>query len=131
MSSKEISEPFQVITNGAMTGTTVITSLPTNIKYRDSVAYQAKWTGTPNGTFSVEGSVDYNPNLPQAQNPVGTTASATWTPITLSPTPAATGSAGNFIINMNQLAFAWIRLVYTNTSSTGTLQAYVTAKSLG
>lgn len=131
MSDKAISEPYKVITDGAMTGTAVVTSLPTNIKYRDSVAYQAKWTGTPNGTFTVEGSVDYNPNLPQAQNPTGTTASATWTPVTLSPVPVAAGVAGDVLINLNQLSFAWIRLVYTNASSTGTLQAYVMAKSLG
>ncbi len=111
-----------------MTGTTVLTSLPSNIKYKDSVAVQLSWTGTPTGTFAVQGSVDYNPGQPQSG---GGQNAGHWTAIPLSPPPIASGSADQILMNLDQLAFPWIRVVYTNVSGTGVLTGYISAKSLG
>lgn len=126
---KEVTPVNQVFTNGTMSGTTTITSLASNISYKDSIAYQLNWTGIPTGTFSVQGSVDYNPGLPQSN---GGFNPGHWTALTLSPSPAATGSGSSqILINMNQLAFPWIRIQYTNTTSSGVLSGYLFAKSLG
>lgn len=125
---KEISPVYQNIVNGVMTGTTVILSVPTNITYKDSIAIQLQWTGSAVGTFEVQGSLDYNPGAPQSG---GTANAGNWISLTLSPSPAASGTASQILINLNQLSFPWIRVKYTNASSTGTLNGYISAKSLG
>jgi hypothetical protein len=125
---KSVSLPYQNFTNASMTGTSTVTSAITNIMYRDSVSLELDWSGTPTGTFSVLGSNSYNPGLPQTD---GGQNAGTWTPITLSPAPVTSGSAGSLLINMNQLAFAWLQVKYTNTSGSGILNGWIAAKSLG
>lgn len=130
MPLKEVTPVFSIFVAGnqTMTGTATLTSLPSNILYKDSVAIALNYTGTPNGTFSVQGSNDYNPGLPQS---AGTVNAGTWVALSLSPAPVASGSAANILLNLNQLAFPWIRVQYTNTSSTGVLTGNIVAKSLG
>jgi hypothetical protein len=45
-------------------------------------------------------------------------------------TLAVTGTATNFLVNMQGLATTYIRVIYTRTSGTGTVNAYMTAKDL-
>jgi hypothetical protein len=106
--------PFQIFTNGSMTGTNVLTSLVTDIRNLDNVAISLTWTGNPNGTFTVDGSVD------------GTN----WVSLTLSPGVTAAGTATSALINLTGLAFAFIRTTYTNSSSTGTLNGWISAKGV-
>ncbi len=123
---------FQIITAGSMTGTAVITSAVTCIQWLDNVGVQLNWTSSPVGTFQVQVSADY------AQDAEGNvTNTGNWAPVTLSyllsgsMTQAATipTSVGSPIyLDLNQLSAPWIRTVYTNASSTGTLNAYITAK---
>lgn len=120
MSSKSLPS-FQIITNGAMTGTATITSPVTDIRNLDNVAIELVWTGTPNGTFAVQGSLDYNITNGNA---------GTWVSLTLTPSPAAAGAAGSILLDLNQLSFPYIRTTYTNVSSTGTLQAYIAGKAV-
>lgn len=132
MPSKSASIYNKAFDNAVMTGTDALTSVVTGIIYRDSVSYQFVWTGTPTGTFSLQGSNDYNPGTPQSGGVQdGPANSGTWTAIALSSTPAASGSAGNALVNLNQLGFAFIRAVYTNASGTGVLNGTVVTKSLG
>ena len=132
MGSKTISPPFQVFTNATMSGSLTVTSLPTDVRYRDSVSYQFNWTGTPQGSFSIQGSNDYAPGLPQTAEPPGGQNAGTWNSLTLSTTPVAAGSGSyTYLVNLNQLAFAYVRAQYTNTTSSGVLTGYVMAKSLG
>ena len=112
--------PFQIITNGVMTGTNVLTSTVTDIRNLDNVAIALQFTGTPTGTFAVNGSLDYNT----------ATQVGTWIPLTLSPAPAAAGAASQILINMTGLAFPFIQATYTNTSGTGTLNAFIAAKAV-
>jgi hypothetical protein len=134
MSRKEISYSSlpQLFNGASMTGSATLTSNVTNVMYRDSVAIQLQWSGTPNGTFYVQGSLDYNPGTPQSEGGVN---AGTWTTVPVvdvnNNPPVASGSAGSILINMNQVAFPWLRVQYTNSSSTGTLTGYVGAKSLG
>ena len=104
-----------------MTGTTVVTSPITNIRGFDNVAYDIQFTGTPTGTFSVLVSSSYDP----VTNP-----NAIFIALTLSPSPVASGAAGQIGIDINQSGFQYIKLVYTNTSGTGTLSAFVSGKAI-
>lgn len=121
MSGKDALGPIHIITNGAMTGTAVLTSTVVPLQFFDNAGVQAVWTGTPNGTFSFEVSNDYNAN---------TGNTGTWTAYTITPTPAATGAAGDAFIDINQTGGAYCRVKYTNTSSTGTLNVFLMGKML-
>lgn len=113
----------QVVTSGDMSGN--ITSLVTNIQFLDNVGYQFNFTGTPTGAFAIEVSADY------AQNAQGVvTNPGTWIPVTLPSSPVASGSAGSIYIDLNQLSACWIRSTYAASSGSGTLNAYITGKSV-
>lgn len=106
-----------------MTGT--VTSAVSNIEFMDNIGIELDWTGTPNGTFAVQVSVSYH------QDSLGNVTNVgAWNSITLSPVPAAVGAAGTYYIDINQISSPWIRVVYTPSSSTGVLNAYICGKSV-
>jgi len=123
--SKNVLPPFQCIKAGDMSGN--ITGSVTDIRYLDNVAIQMIWTGTPTGTFAVDSSLDYVPPPLPGGTPLNP---GTWSPLTISPAPAASGSASSWILDMNQLSFQSVRLRYIFTSGTGTLNAYICGKSV-
>lgn len=104
-----------------MTGTATITGPVTEIRGFDNISYDIQFTGTPTGTFSVLVSSSYDP----LTNP-----NAVFIPLILTPSPVASGSAGVIGIDINQSGFQWIKLTYTNTSSTGVLNAFISGKAL-
>jgi hypothetical protein len=108
--------PVHIITNGAMTGTAVVTSSSLDIKYYDNIGLQFHWTGTPNGTFVINISSD------------NSLAPVNWVALPVSPAVAATGSAGDVYVDINQTSAQWLQVVYTNSSSTGTLQVWAVGK---
>lgn len=115
---------FQNITSGDMSQAS-ITSSVTNIQYLDNIGIQLNFTGVPVGTFAVQVSADY------LQDDYGNVQNAgNWIPLTLSPSPAASGAAAQIYLDLNQLSAPWIRVVYTKTSGTGTLNGYITGKML-
>ncbi len=121
MSRSNILTPFKIVDAVSMGAS--ITSAITNIQYLDNVGIQGVFTGTPVGDFSVQVSADH------AQDANGNiTVAGNWVTLTLSPAPSAAGTADTFYIDLNQLSAPYVRLVYTRTSSTGTLTAYITAK---
>lgn len=122
-STKNVLSPHQIVTSGDMSGN--ITSDPTNIQFLDNVSMQLNFTGTPTGTFTVQGSLDYQQTSPFAKAAIGN-----WIDLTLSPSPAATGSASQILLDLNQLSFPWIRVKYTRSSGSGTLNAYISAKAV-
>lgn len=136
MSSKEVSYPYPILTNGVMSGANTITSSATGVLYRDTVGYQFQWTGNPVGAFTIQASLDYNPGLPQSagaynagqwftlpfQNSVG----AIVTSISI-----GSGSAQPVGIGIAQCPAPWIQAVYTNSTASGVLSGFVAAKSLG
>lgn len=106
---------FQNITNGVMTGTTTITSATTNVQNLDNVGLEISWTGTPTGTISV----------------LGSNSNVNFYPLTFSPAltqPA--GSAGGYLIDLNQFPFFYIQIQYVNVSGTGVLNTYFSGKDL-
>lgn len=113
---------FQNITSGDMSAASITSSI-SNIQHLDNIGIQLKWTGVPVGTFAIQVSVDY------AQDFEGNvTNSGTWTSLSLSPSPVASGAADNAYVDLNQLSAPWLRVVYTKTSGTGTLNGYIVGK---
>lgn len=128
MPSKQVSEVFQIFTANSMSGTATITSSVSSIKFRDSLALQFNWTGNPVGTFNLQGSLDYNPGLPQTD---GTANAGTWNTVTLSPTATIGSGQSTYLINAFDLGFPFVRAQYTNTSSQGAVTGYIFSKSYG
>lgn len=67
------------------------------------------WTGTPTGDVSVEASND-NSNFTQVY------------------TAATGGAAGQSLTNQPNVAYRYIRVKYTRSSGTGTLDTYISGK---
>lgn len=127
MAAKNRLEPYNVVPPLAGNMVSTLQSLPTNISGMDDVGYSLAWTGTPSGTFSVQVSLDYHPG----QNPTNYPMYAgTWTTIPLNSTVTASGTPDNAFIDVTLISAPWIRLVYTPSSSTGTLSVWVCGKGL-
>lgn len=121
--SYNVQYPYHLINAVSMAAT--ITSAAQNIITQDNVGLQLNWTGTPVGTFSVQVSNDH------AENPLGNvTVAGNWTTLTLSASVTAAGSADTAFIDINQSGAYFLRVVYTRTSGTGTLNCYLTAKGV-
>jgi hypothetical protein len=97
-------------------------AMPTNIDYLDNVSIQVTWTGTPVGTFDVYVSNVLHPS---------TTLTSDWSRLDFGSTPAIDSTNSDMVINLNQIPFSWIAVVYTKTSGTGTISAITTIKTVG
>lgn len=113
MSSKAVTQPFQVVVDGNMA--TEVISKVTTVNTQDNAAYQVVYTGAPDGTFLVEATIN----------------GSSWTPLVFATPITVSNSPSPFLINMNQLPYHQIRLRYVPTGGTGTLQVHTMAKRLG
>lgn len=122
MSSRPQFSPFPVITNGDMSGN--ITSAITITQKLSMISYSVSWVGTaPVGAMTVEVSNDYSVNADgSVKNP------GTWNALPLSAVCTVTGNVDNGFIDIDATAGFALRLVYTRTSGTGSMQATVAAK---
>lgn len=111
-----------IITNGVMTGTNVLTSSTVHILNLDNIFLQANVTGTPNGSISIQVSGDHVED--QEGNVL---VAGNWIEVVALP---VVGAAVNFGEDLNQLGAPWLRIQYTNTSSTGVINAFVSGKGL-
>jgi hypothetical protein len=122
--NKSVLHSFQTITAGDMSQSS-ITSKVTNILNLDNVGIQLNWSGAPVGTFAIQVSMDYQQD---AQGNV--TKAGNWVSIALSPALAAAGSGDSAYADLAGLSAPWIRVVYTKTSGTGTLNAFISGKRI-
>lgn len=120
-STKNVLPPYHAIIAQSMAAD--ITSPVSNIQYLDNCMIQLNFTGTPTGTFDVQVSEDY-----RFQGDPSNTGN--WVSLPLAPAPLASGSADQIVLDLNQLPGPWIRVVYSRTSGTGTLDMYITAKMI-
>ncbi len=123
MSSRPQLQPFKVITNGSMAGS--LTSTPTIISDLSMASYDIAWTSgsTPVGIITVQVSNTY------VQNPDGTTKVAgNWTTLDFGEDFNVSGNTGNGFLDIDATAGYAIRLVYTRTSGSGTLNVTVKCK---
>lgn len=122
MSSRPLMGPFQVITNGNMASPS-ITSHVTIVQMMTMISYDISWAGSsPVGLIVAQISNTYS------ENADGTVRNAgNWTniPLTLA---AVTGNTGVGFIEVPDNTSYAIRLQYTATSGTGTMQAFVKGK---
>lgn len=124
---------FQTITNGNMASASVTSSV-SNIQFVDDVGYQFNFTGSPVGTIAIQVSADYS------QDELGNVTNAgNWIPLTLTywngsvfttSTSIPTSVGSPVYLDLALLSASWIRSVYTKTSGTGTINAFITAKSV-
>lgn len=123
---------YQSIVNGDMSASS-ITSTVTSIQWLDNIGIQFNWSGSPVGSFAIQVSADY------AQDAQGVVTNAGhWTPLVFtylsapntftSATSIPTSVGSPIYLDINQLSAPWIRMVYTKTSGSGTLNAFITAK---
>lgn len=132
----------QIITNGNMASASV-TSIGIDMNQQVVASISAAFTGSPVGTFKLQISNDIVPvaggslntngggNYGAAGIPVGTDPAANvvnWSDYTGS--SQSISAAGNFTWNLLDMGYRWIRLVYTKTSGTGTVNAYITSKGV-
>lgn len=120
---KNTLQSYQLITSGDMSSS--ITSAATNIQFLDNIGVQLHFTGSPTGTFSVQVSLNHKQDSQGVVSVPGD-----WVSIVLSPAPVAAGSADDIYIDINQISSPWLRVVYTRSSGSGTLQGYVGAKEV-
>lgn len=110
--------PVKIFTAATLSGTASNTSVVVETKYLDNIGIQLEWTGTPNGSFDVQISSD------------STVAPGNWISLPYTPAIAPAGSASNGYIDVNQTSAQWMRVVYTNTSGTGTLNGWLCGKKV-
>jgi hypothetical protein len=126
MSRKVNLAPVHLINAHTMGAT--FQSSPVYIGLEDSVAVQLNFTGSPVGTFQIQGSLDY---VPANSNSTSAPNAGNWASLTLSPVPTAAGAPDTILLDLYALSFPYIRIQYTFTSGSGTLNAYVSCKALG
>ncbi len=128
---------FHSITNGDMSSAT-LTSTVTNIQFLDDVGIQFNFSGSPVGELSIEVSADY---AQDGMSPPNVTDPGHWVPLTLTYWDAGgsafvtafsipTGVGSPVYVDLALLSAPWIRAKYTKASGTGTLNVFLTAKSL-
>lgn len=112
-------------------GVAVSTSLASSRNYKPiwlghimNFAVQCTYTGTPNGTFKLQGSNDVGQINAQseAQQSTGVTH---WTDIADSDIVVA--AAGDFMVNYQNAGFTWVRLVWT-AAGAGTTPVLTSAR---
>lgn len=100
---------------GTMSSTNTIYSQIINIAKMDNAGLEVTWTGTPTGTFSVQGSV----------------SGKNFYDLTFSPALAQpAGSGSGYLIDLSGYPFTYILLKYINASGSGVLTVYGQFKDL-
>lgn len=115
-----------LLSGASMTGTTTVSSDPILVDQIYGFAIQAVWTGTPNGTLTLQAActpVDKQLNVSSG----GPYTVSTWTDVA---SYAISGSAGNYMFNVIGGFYNFARITYTNSSSTGTLSANLVVKGV-
>jgi len=134
MSKKNNILAYTIISGASMHDAATITSTVTNIQYLDDVGIQFDWTSSPTGTFQVEVSANYAADING-----NVTNAGTWTPLTftywngsanVTATSIPTSVGSPIYLDLALLSAPWIRAQYTNSASTGTLTAVITAKAV-
>lgn len=125
MASHKRLRKYQLFVNGVQSSTNTITSSVVEIINLDNVFVQLNSVGTMNGTFDVQVSSDHIED--QEGNVV---VAGNWVSLTLTPSPAVSGSNLVIGIDLNQLGASYLRVQYTNTSGSGVVNGFVSGKML-
>lgn len=115
--------PVPFVANTALSGTLTGVMASTNTIYtnivdvtiKDNLGVEVTWTGTPTGTLSV-----------MCSNSGRTFYALTFNPVLTQPA----GSAGGYLIDLNQVPFKYVFLQYVNASGSGSLTLWLLTKDL-
>lgn len=104
-------------------------SEPTVITYMDNISFQINIdTSNSVGTFTIQGSDDYDVSNPGT----GVVNPGNWVDLPLSGSPNANAADDSILIDMSQVPFVALRLVYdSSVAGTGTANAYIVSKQIG
>jgi hypothetical protein len=120
MARKNVIHAFQMINSGDASAD--ITSNPTSVVNLDVASIFISWTGTPVGEITVQAQQrKSNEDLTEAD----------WFDIDLGATVTVDNTESEHQILFKQVPFTDIRVKYTSTSGTGTLNAVITSKQIG
>lgn len=114
-----------LIINGSMAG--AITSTGINLISIYAYSIQAIWSGgsAPVGSFSLQGSNDAG-DIGSGQ---GVSQPINWTTIVGS-SQSISGSPGGVLFDVVQCSYRWVRLIYTPTSGSATVNATINTKGI-
>lgn len=101
------------VPSGSISGAGTTISATIDATNMDNIPVEVAWTGSLVGTFSIQGSV----------------SGKNWKDLGLSIT-GPNNANGNILLDLNQLSFSFVRLVYTNASGTGTMTMFAAGKAL-
>jgi len=107
--------PGPEILNTSVSSTNTYTSPTQAVANKDNIGLQVAFTGTMTGTLTVNCSID-NVNF----------TSLTFNPALTQPS----GSNLSYLIDLNQVPFPYLNVAYTNSSGSGTLTVFFSAKDL-
>lgn len=110
------SSNFSEITNGDMSQSSIIGS-PILLDQVSTVSLQANWTDAPVGNLDIQVSDDMGIRA----NDGSVTGIVNWSEIPGSLQPTNGLSASNFSWNLPDIGYRWVRVTYSRTSGTGTL----------
>jgi hypothetical protein len=123
-----ISYSQQILTNGSMTGTSVLTSDPLWVGTASLFGIQALRSSTATGTLKLQASCSpVRPNVLDGNAPAQTIPDAEWEDVVDSDFAVVAGQG--WLWSYDGAGFNWVRLVYTNATSTGVLNARANVKS--
>ena len=104
----------------AVSGTTTYYSDITDVSSILNPSYHLEWTGTPTGTFTIQGSNKENPNP---------ASDADWfTPTLAVAIVQPAGTASKDFVDLTGWPFRKVRLKYVNASGSGVIHAHVAGK---
>lgn len=112
--------PVNMLPSGAQSMATSYKSIGIDLNQTVLYSIEAVWTGTPTGSFNLEVSNDIVPinsavGNPVAQDPAGHVIN--W--VTYTGSSTAVSGPGNFLWNVLEAGYRWVRVSYTASSSTG------------
>lgn len=115
MGRKNVIKSFKMVDSADLSGN--FTSETVNTINLDKASIHLSWSGTsPVGTVSVEARNGENDS---------------WYELDMGSAISISGNSGDHQLNFLELPFTEIRLQYTSTSGTGSIDGYISAKVVG
>lgn len=111
--NKNIKNNMRIINAGDMSAS--VSSAAIDVSLQDDIGLEIAWTGTPTGTITIN-----------ASNNGGTFYSLTFATALTQPS----GSASGIVVALANYPFTYLKVTYTRSSGSGSLDCYLTSKDI-